>query len=64
MGAGTLYTIFSNLEKEALIEMVSEADRRKTYALTTKGKQVLLLQIRRLKIMTQNGQYVAKLLER
>lgn len=63
LGAGTLYTIFSTLEKENLIEMVSEADRRKTYVLTPKGKQVLLLQIQRLIIMTQNGQNVAKLLE-
>jgi DNA-binding PadR family transcriptional regulator len=63
LGAGTLYTIFSTLEKENLLEMVSEADRRKTYALTPKGKQVLLLQIRRLEIMTQNGQNVANLLE-
>ncbi len=63
LGAGTLYTIFSTLEKENLIEMVSEADRRKTYALTPKGKQVLLLQIQRLTIMTRNGQNVAGFLE-
>jgi DNA-binding PadR family transcriptional regulator len=63
LGAGTLYTIFSTLEKENLIEMVSEADRRKTYSLTPKGKQVLLLQIHRLAIMTQNGQNVTNLLE-
>jgi DNA-binding PadR family transcriptional regulator len=62
IGAGTLYTIFSNLEKEELIKMVSEADRRKTYALTNKGKQVLLQQIQRLEIMAQKGQSVKKLL--
>ncbi len=62
MGAGTLYTIFSTLEKENLIEMVSEADRRKTYALTPKGKQLLLLQIQRLEIMALNGQNVMKFL--
>jgi DNA-binding PadR family transcriptional regulator len=59
IGAGTLYTIFSTLEKEELIQMVSEADRRKTYALTPRGKQVLLLQIHRLEIMVANGQGVA-----
>lgn len=63
IGAGTLYTIFATLEKEGLIEMVSEADRRKTYALTPRGKQVLLLQIRRLKIMARNGQNVVPLLQ-
>lgn len=62
LGAGTLYTIFSTLEKEALIEMVSEADRRKTYALTVKGKRVLALQIQRLEIMTKNGRRINTLL--
>jgi DNA-binding PadR family transcriptional regulator len=58
LGAGTLYTIFSTLEKEALIEMVSEADRRKTYALTTKGRQVLAFQIQRLEIMVENSRRI------
>lgn len=58
LGAGTLYTIFSTLEKEALIEMVSESDRRKVYALTPKGKQVLRLQIQRLEIMLINSQKI------
>jgi DNA-binding PadR family transcriptional regulator len=62
IGAGTLYTIFSTLEKEELIQMVSEADRRKTYALTKKGKQVLLQQIHRLEIMALNGQHALNLL--
>ncbi len=60
LGAGTLYTIFSTLEKEALIEMVSEADRRKTYALTSKGKDVLRLQIQRLEIMVLNSQKITR----
>jgi DNA-binding PadR family transcriptional regulator len=61
LGAGTLYTIFSTLEKETLIEMVSEADRRKTYALTTKGRQVLALQIQRLEIMVENSHRIKAL---
>lgn len=63
IGAGTLYTIFSTLEKEALIKMVSEADRRKTYMLTAKGKQVLLQQIYHLQIMAENGQSAVELLK-
>jgi DNA-binding PadR family transcriptional regulator len=59
IGAGTLYTIFSTLEKEKLIEMVSESDRRKTYLLTSKGKQVLLQQLRRIEIMAEYGRSVA-----
>lgn len=62
LGAGTLYTIFSNLEKEKLIQMVSEADRRKTYLLTPKGKAVLYEQIQRLEIMTRNGRNITNLL--
>lgn len=62
LGAGTLYTIFSTLEREGLIEMVSEADRRKVYALTPRGKQVLRLQIQRLEIMALNSQKIIHLL--
>ena len=58
IGAGTLYTIFSNLEKENLIQMISEVNRRKSYALTPKGKQVLLQQIHRIQIMASNGRNV------
>lgn len=63
IGAGTLYTIFSTLEKVGLIKMISESERRKTYALTPKGKKVLLLQIQRIKIMAFAGQNVIALLE-
>ncbi len=62
IGAGTLYTIFSNLEKEEMIKMVSEADRRKTYALTSKGRHVLLQQIQRLEIMAKVSQSAKKLI--
>ncbi|MCK5314459.1 MAG: helix-turn-helix transcriptional regulator [Anaerolineales bacterium] len=55
VGPGTLYGVFSNLEKEKLIVKVTEEERRKCYALTLKGKQVLLRQIERLEIMNGNG---------
>lgn len=51
IGPGTLYGAFSNLEKEKLIVMVREEERRKCYALTGKGRQVLLAQIGRLEGM-------------
>ena len=47
--------VFTTLEKEGLITKVSEEDRRKSYKLTSKGKEVLLLQIKRQEIMTRNG---------
>ena len=58
VGPGTLYGAFTNLEKEGLITMVKEEERRKSYALTGKGKQVLAEQIRRLEIMNNNGQSI------
>ena len=58
IGPGTLYGAFAQLEKEGLIEMVKEADRRKSYALTDKGRSVLREHIRRTKILVMNGQSI------
>lgn len=62
VGPGTLYGAFTSLEKEGLIIKVKEEDRRKSYVLTPKGKKVLMNQIKRLDIMTQNGLSVIDLL--
>ena len=62
LGPGTLYGVFTTLEKEGLIIKVKEEERRKSYILTEKGKAVLLQQIHRLKIMSQNGQSVKQYL--
>jgi DNA-binding PadR family transcriptional regulator len=59
IGPGTLYGAFQALEKEALIVKVGEEERRKSYALTAKGRGVLKTQINRLEIMTRNGLDVA-----
>ncbi len=59
IGPGTLYGAFQALEKEALIVKVGEEERRKSYALTAKGREVLKNQIERLEIMTRNGLNVA-----
>jgi len=58
IGPGTIYGAFTNLDKEGLITMVKEEERRKSYALTDKGRQVLVEQVRRLEIMFRNGQAV------
>jgi DNA-binding PadR family transcriptional regulator len=55
VGPGTLYGAFSTLQEEGLIRMVKKEDRRKIYALTSKGVQVLRGQIHRLQIMTKLG---------
>ncbi|MFC2032743.1 PadR family transcriptional regulator [Chloroflexota bacterium] len=62
VGPGTLYGAFTSLEKEGLIVKVKEENRRKSYTLTPKGKRVLINQIKRLEIMTQNGLSVKDLL--
>jgi DNA-binding PadR family transcriptional regulator len=58
VGPGTLYGAFTTLEKEGLIKMIKEEERRKSYALTATGRQVLTEQIRRLAIMSRNGQSI------
>ena len=62
VGPGTLYGAFTLLEKEGLIVKVGEEDRRKSYVLTLKGKKVLINQIKRLEIMTENGLSVIDML--
>lgn len=59
IGPGTLYGAFTTLENEGLIVKTKEEDRRKCYTLTSKGKAVLLSQIGRLEIMSQNGRIVS-----
>lgn len=58
IGPGTLYGAFSTLEKEKLIVMVKEEERRKSYTLTPKGREILAEQIRRIEIMAGNGQKI------
>lgn len=64
IGPGTLYGAFTTLEKQGLIEKVSEEDRRKTYALTAKGRAVLAEHVRRLAVMVRNGQAALKYLQK
>lgn len=56
IGPGTMYGVFSALEKQGLIVKTQEEERRKYYTLTELGRQVLREQVKRLKIMTHNGQ--------
>jgi DNA-binding PadR family transcriptional regulator len=58
IGPGTLYGALQVLEKEALIVKIGEENRRKIYAITEKGKEVLKEQINRLEIMVRNGSAV------
>ena len=58
IGPGTLYGAFSQLEKEGLIDMVREEDRRKSYRLTQKGKSVLQEHLRWMEILVRNGRSI------
>lgn len=55
MGPGTLYGVLTRMKKEKLINLESEKDRRKTYAITDKGKKVLLDEYERLKLLVRDG---------
>ncbi|PKO01185.1 MAG: hypothetical protein CVU42_01170 [Chloroflexi bacterium HGW-Chloroflexi-4] len=56
IGPGTLYGAFSTLENECLISKVGEEDRRKIYALTDKGRELIKEHIRRAEIIVKNGE--------
>lgn len=49
MGPGTLYTILSNFQKEALIEKVDSQGRKITYAITEKGRSIYEDELKRLR---------------
>lgn len=51
VGAGTLYTLLGRFEKEEIIEQVAEEERRKTYIITEKGRQLLDDEIQRLRML-------------
>lgn len=48
MGAGTIYQSLGKLENDGLIIQVKEIDRKKIYAITAIGKQILLEEVRRI----------------
>ena len=61
IGPGTMYGAFTTLEKQKLITKVAEEERRKIYALTDLGRQVLAEQVRRLEIMVQSAHAALKM---
>jgi DNA-binding PadR family transcriptional regulator len=49
VGAGTLYALLTRFEKDGIVSMVADDGRRKTYALTEKGRGLLDREYERLK---------------
>lgn len=61
VAAGTLYGALENLTKQKLIMLVQSEDiRRKVYVLTTEGKDVLKLEIERMKHLVNISQDLLK----
>ena len=55
LGAGTIYGTLSKMEKDKLITVLSERDRRKTYIITDLGKEILDMEVRRLNELLENA---------
>jgi DNA-binding PadR family transcriptional regulator len=55
LGAGTIYNSLSRLEKDGLIQVSSEDDRRKNYITTELGKKVLKVEAKRLVELYENA---------
>ena len=49
LAPGTMYGSLSKMEKDGLIAFVREEDKRKTYVITALGKEVLELELRRIR---------------
>lgn len=54
IGPGTMYGTLGKMEKDGLIEFVREEEKRKLYKITPVGKEVLQLEIARIKRLYKN----------
>lgn len=55
VGPGTLYAMLSKFEKNQIIRLTGEENRRKSYIITEAGRKMLLEEYERLKIMAEDG---------
>ena len=51
---GTMYGSLGKMEKDGLIQFVKEQDKRKTYIITELGKEVLNLEVKRIRRLYKN----------
>lgn len=61
MGTGTLYGVLTRMNKEGLITLTSEEDRRKNYEITDEGRHALHVEYRRLKQLVADGAILEKM---
>lgn len=52
---GTMYGTLSKMEKDGLIEFVSEEEKRKIYQITNLGKEILEIELKRIKRIYKNS---------
>lgn len=55
LGAGTIYGSLSRMEKDQLIEVVGEENRRKSYTATKLGRELLQQEIARISELYHNA---------
>ena len=55
MGPGTLYGVLTRMNKDGWIELTEDDGRRKNYIITDKGKQALINEYTRLKMLVKDG---------
>lgn len=55
IGPGTLYTILGRFEREKLVREVCVEGRRRTYAITEKGRQIYLEELERIRQCVLDG---------
>jgi len=54
LGAGTIYTSFTKMEKDSLIVLTRTENNRKFYKITELGKDVLSLEVKRIERLYKN----------
>lgn len=52
---GTMYGTLSKMEKDGLINLLKEEDKRKIYQITDLGKEVLKIELNRIKRIYKNS---------
>lgn len=60
IGPGTLYNLLSRFQKDGLIRQVSDDGRRKTYIITTLGREIVEDELSRLRLLVSDGEKIMK----
>ena len=55
MGPGTLYGVLTRMNKDGWIELTENDGRRKSYTITPLGKEALIAEYNRLKMLVNDG---------